>query len=288
MRKREADPIWRGILGSSVLSSLAPHLTQRPRRRWSAEAKTRLVEESLKPGSNVLAIARQVGLASSQLFAGGARRSRAVRSGRSGIGLGSALPKSCRQHLRWWNWVGWRGYSRGCRYQPGASDADHPSDSQSMIPAGVKVLLPARILSTARLCLPRGGQDQDCLVGWEWSVSLCQAAGQRDVLLAADGPPLAFVGERRLVRSEKSCRPCSETHAARGQIRLSDHPCAWNARQTRAIVSTDIPTPSARYDKLMVANQSIRGSKLDADSPAYGLNIVHRFTAGLGSSHRTR
>ncbi|WP_245465702.1 transposase [Mesorhizobium sp. M6A.T.Ce.TU.016.01.1.1] len=41
---------------------------QRPRRRWSAEAKARLVEESLKPGANVSAIARQAGLASSQLF----------------------------------------------------------------------------------------------------------------------------------------------------------------------------------------------------------------------------
>lgn len=51
---------------------------QRPRRRWSAEAKARLVEESLKPGANVSAIARQAGLASSQLF--GWRR-KAIKSG---------------------------------------------------------------------------------------------------------------------------------------------------------------------------------------------------------------
>ncbi|WP_352780422.1 transposase [Mesorhizobium sp. M0913] len=46
--------------------------------RWSAEAKARLVEEFLKPGANVSAIARQAGLASSQLF--GWRR-KAIKSG---------------------------------------------------------------------------------------------------------------------------------------------------------------------------------------------------------------
>ena len=61
------------------------------------------------------------------------------------------------------------------------------------------------------------------------------------------------------------------------QIRLSDHPCTWNARRTRAIVSTDfIPKPPARYNGLMVANQGVRGSKLDADLPAYGVNFPRR------------
>src|SRR3954465_4633573 len=40
----------------------------RPRRRWSGEAKTALIEETLKPGANVSAIARQAGIAPAQLF----------------------------------------------------------------------------------------------------------------------------------------------------------------------------------------------------------------------------
>jgi len=41
---------------------------QRPRRRWSSEAKARLVAASLEPGANVSAIAREAGLSPSQLF----------------------------------------------------------------------------------------------------------------------------------------------------------------------------------------------------------------------------
>jgi transposase len=51
---------------------------QRPRRLWSAEAKARLVEETLQPGANVSAIARQAGMAPSQLFCW---RRKATRSG---------------------------------------------------------------------------------------------------------------------------------------------------------------------------------------------------------------
>ena len=40
----------------------------RPRRRWSGEAKMALIEETLKPGANVSAIARQAGIAPAQLF----------------------------------------------------------------------------------------------------------------------------------------------------------------------------------------------------------------------------
>ena len=40
----------------------------RPRRRWSGEAKTALIEETLKPGANVSAIARQAGISPAQLF----------------------------------------------------------------------------------------------------------------------------------------------------------------------------------------------------------------------------
>jgi transposase len=41
---------------------------ERPRRRWSAQAKIDLIEETLKPGANVSAIARQAGIAPAQLF----------------------------------------------------------------------------------------------------------------------------------------------------------------------------------------------------------------------------
>ncbi|MGX9147931.1 transposase [Mesorhizobium sp. 128a] len=51
---------------------------QRPRRRWSAEAKSRLIEATLKPGANVSAIARQAGMAPAQLFGW---RSKAIKSG---------------------------------------------------------------------------------------------------------------------------------------------------------------------------------------------------------------
>ena len=64
-----------------VLEAVASHLEaspQRPRRLWSAEAKARLIEETLQPGANVSAIARQAGLAPSQLF--GWRR-KATRGG---------------------------------------------------------------------------------------------------------------------------------------------------------------------------------------------------------------
>ena len=40
----------------------------RPRRRWSAQAKMALIEETLKPEANVSAIARQAGIAPAQLF----------------------------------------------------------------------------------------------------------------------------------------------------------------------------------------------------------------------------
>jgi transposase len=39
-----------------------------PRRRWSAQAKTALIEETLQPGANVSAVARQAGIAPAQLF----------------------------------------------------------------------------------------------------------------------------------------------------------------------------------------------------------------------------
>lgn len=44
---------------------VSPH---RSHRRWSQEAKARLIEASLAPGANVSAIAREAGIAPSQLF----------------------------------------------------------------------------------------------------------------------------------------------------------------------------------------------------------------------------
>ncbi len=65
---------------------------ERPRRRWSAEAKARLVEESLKPGANVSRSRARLDWRARSCVAGGGMRSRAVRPGRSGIG--SASPQS--------------------------------------------------------------------------------------------------------------------------------------------------------------------------------------------------
>lgn len=49
-----------------------------PRRRWSSEAKSRILAEALEPGVNVSAVARRHGLKPQQLF--GWRR-QALRSG---------------------------------------------------------------------------------------------------------------------------------------------------------------------------------------------------------------
>ncbi len=54
-----------------VLEAVPNRLSVSPprlRRRWSADAKARLVEETLKPGANVSVIARAAGLSPSQLF----------------------------------------------------------------------------------------------------------------------------------------------------------------------------------------------------------------------------
>jgi transposase len=48
------------------------------RRRWSVEAKARIVEESMMPGANVSAVARAHGLSPQQVFAW---RRKAIRCG---------------------------------------------------------------------------------------------------------------------------------------------------------------------------------------------------------------
>jgi transposase len=54
-----------------VLEAVASRLDVGPaqaRRRWSTQAKMALIEETLKPGANVSAIARQAGIVPAQLF----------------------------------------------------------------------------------------------------------------------------------------------------------------------------------------------------------------------------
>ncbi|WP_353824972.1 transposase [Mesorhizobium sp.] len=74
------------------------------------------VEESLKPGANVSAIARQAGLARSQLFGWRhkAMKSGAVRPQRDTARLGSRSRDSICVGV---DRAGWRGHSRRCRYQ---------------------------------------------------------------------------------------------------------------------------------------------------------------------------
>ncbi|WP_352803931.1 transposase [Mesorhizobium sp. M0340] len=82
---------------------------RRPRQRWSAEAKSRLIEATLKPGANVSAIARQGGMVPAQLFGWRRTRSRAVRSRRNEMRIGLALSRSPTPLLRQWRsvWAVW-------------------------------------------------------------------------------------------------------------------------------------------------------------------------------------
>jgi transposase len=66
----------------AVIEGVAERLDASPpllRRRWSVEAKARIVEASMMPGANVSAVARAHGLSPQQLFAW--RRKAAIRSG---------------------------------------------------------------------------------------------------------------------------------------------------------------------------------------------------------------
>lgn len=65
----------------AVIEGVADRLDESPpllRRRWSAEAKARIIEASLAPGANVSAVARAHRLSPQQLFAW---RRKAIRSG---------------------------------------------------------------------------------------------------------------------------------------------------------------------------------------------------------------
>jgi transposase len=65
----------------SVIEAVAERLDESPpllRRRWSREAKARILEETMLPGANVSAVARAHGLNPQQLFAW---RRKAIRSG---------------------------------------------------------------------------------------------------------------------------------------------------------------------------------------------------------------
>ena len=69
------------------------------RRRWSLEAKARIIEETLLPGMNVSAVARAHGLSPQQLFAW---RRKAIRSGR--CTLLPARARRGRQSFAGWKW----------------------------------------------------------------------------------------------------------------------------------------------------------------------------------------
>lgn len=65
----------------AVIEGVASRLEESPpllRRRWSSDAKARILEEALAPGANVSAVARSHGVSPQQLFAW---RRRALRSG---------------------------------------------------------------------------------------------------------------------------------------------------------------------------------------------------------------
>lgn len=65
----------------AVIEAVANRLEESPpllRRRWSAEAKARILEEALSPGANVSAVARAHGVSPQQVFAW---RRKAIRSG---------------------------------------------------------------------------------------------------------------------------------------------------------------------------------------------------------------
>lgn len=65
----------------AVIEAVANRLDESPpllRRRWSAEAKARILEEALAPRANVSAVARAHGVSPQQVFAW---RRKAIRSG---------------------------------------------------------------------------------------------------------------------------------------------------------------------------------------------------------------
>ncbi len=65
----------------AVIDAVANRLDESPpllRRRWSAEAKARILEEALAPGANVSAVARAHDVSPQQVFAW---RRKAIRSG---------------------------------------------------------------------------------------------------------------------------------------------------------------------------------------------------------------
>lgn len=65
----------------AVIEAVASRLDESPplsRRRWSCEAKARILEEAMMPGANISAVARAHSVSAQQLFAW---RRKAIRSG---------------------------------------------------------------------------------------------------------------------------------------------------------------------------------------------------------------
>lgn len=71
-------PADRSFHAIEIVADRLEGAPERGRRRWSDEFKVRLVEQTLAPGANVSAIARQAGISPAQLF--GWRR-QAIHSG---------------------------------------------------------------------------------------------------------------------------------------------------------------------------------------------------------------
>lgn len=117
--------------------------------------------------------------------------------------------------------------------------------------------------------IPRGNRRDrsDNGVGRDWSIATCVMAGSRD---------LRTIRPQRDLRSPFRRREIERPSPAHGR-----------RAEPGQLVSTDfISTPSARHDELVVANQSIRGQKLDADSPAYGVRPSDRTGSSRSFDHQ--
>ncbi|WP_352811510.1 transposase [Mesorhizobium sp. M0965] len=146
---------------------------QRSWRRWSAEAKSRLIEATLKPGANVSAIARQAGMAPAQLFGW---RSKAIKSGAvtpqrdaDRLGFVEVAPK--RRFRQWksvwamWSFgqgpmsarIIWPGLSGPARRRADEGDCGHPAASK---PRHVRHLRKVDLTNLAAVALPRPGSAQ--------------------------------------------------------------------------------------------------------------------------------
>ena len=140
----------------AVIEAVANRLEESPpllRRRWSAEAKARILEEALAPGANVSAVARAHDVSPQQVFAW---RRKAIRSGEIVVLTrgseaetqsfapvevaredGARCGRSGNRHWRCDDPGGER-----CCSSP--SDGGDPGRARGMIPTGAKVYVATR------------------------------------------------------------------------------------------------------------------------------------------------